>query len=195
MTIVLAMGSINVAARADGSTPHGHAKEPPKSAAPAQGTMGHGMMDQGMMDQGMMGQGMMGQGMLQMPQMNPARGRELFASKGCVVCHSINGVGGTDATALDATTMPRLMNPFEFTAKMWRGAEAMIYLQRDELGEQIEFSGDELADIIAFVHHHEEQAKFSEADIPPRIKGLMHHMGEEQSEEHKKEHETDKPKE
>ncbi len=156
------------------------------------GSPGQGNM---MMDPGMMEPGMMGRGMLRMPQMDPARGRKLFASKGCVVCHSVNGIGGTDATALDAATMPRPMNPFEFTAKMWRGAEAMLYLQREELGEQIEFTGDELADIIAFVHHPEEQKKFSEADIPPRIKDLIHHMGEEQSEEHENEHKTDKPKE
>jgi len=141
----------------------------------------------------MMGQGMMGPGLM-MPSMDPARGRELFASKGCVVCHSINGVGGTDAPQLDASTMPRLMNPFEFTAKMWRGAEAMIYMQREELGEQIEFTGDELADIIAFVHHPEEQKKFSKKDIPPRIEELMHHMDEDQTEEHMMEHKADETK-
>ncbi len=27
---------------------------------------------------------------LMMPEMNAARGRELFAEKGCVVCHSVN---------------------------------------------------------------------------------------------------------
>jgi len=141
-----------------------------------------------MMDQGMMSPGLM------MPSMNPARGRQLFASKGCVVCHSINGVGGEDAPQLDASTMPHLMNPFEFTAKMWRGAEAMIYMQREELGDQIEFTGDELADIIAFVHSPAEQKKFSGKDIPPRIEKLMHHMDEDQSEEHKKEHQADETK-
>ena len=77
------------------------------------------------------------------------------------------------------------MNPFEFAANMWRGAEAMIYFQREVLGEQIEFTGDELADIIAFVHHPEEQTKFSENDIPERIKALMHHVEEDGPEEHK----------
>ncbi len=127
----------------------------------------------------MMGAEMMGnQPSLLMPMMNPARGRELFASKGCVVCHSINGVGGEDAPPLDAATMPGPMNPFEFTAKMWRGAQAMIYMQQEELGQQIEFNGQELADIIAFAHSPQEQQKFSENDIPPRIKDLMHHMEE-----------------
>lgn len=150
----------------------------------------HGQMGgqgTGMMDQGMMGPGLM------MPSMDAARGRQLFASKGCVVCHSVNGVGGEDAPPLDASTMSMPMNPFEFAARMWRGAEAMVALQREELGEPIELTGEELADIIAFVHHMEEQKRFSDADIPPRIKDLMHHM--EGQEEHEEEgaHESDKP--
>ena len=114
------------------------------------------------------------EGML-LPFMSPAKGRKLFASKGCVVCHSINGVGGEDAPALDAATMG-IMNPFDFAAKMWRGAATMIAVQEDELGEQIEFNGEELANIIAFVHSAEEQKKFSKADIPERITKLMGHM-------------------
>lgn len=79
---------------------------------------------------GMMGQGMMSPGLM-MPSMDAEHGKKLFASKGCVVCHSINGVGGEDAPPLDAATMPMPMSPFEFTAKMWRGAEAMVMLQRE----------------------------------------------------------------
>ena len=71
--------------------------------------------------------------------------------------------------------MDRVMNPFDFAAKMWRMAPAMIYAQEEALGEQILFTGDEIADIIAFVHHDEEQHKFSEADIPPKIQEWMDH--------------------
>ena len=110
---------------------------------------------------------------LLMPIMNPADGRMLFASKGCVVCHSINGVGGTDAPALDASTMPGPMNPFDFVARMWHGAPAMIAMQNAELGHQIQFTGQELADIVAFAHDAAEQAKFSESDIPDDIRKLM----------------------
>ena len=110
-----------------------------------------------------------------MPVMNPERGRKLFAEKGCVVCHSINGVGGEDAPPLDAENMPLPMNPFEFAARMWRGAGAMVVLQEEELGGQIELTGQELTDIIAFVHDPEEQKKFSEDDIPAEIRELMKH--------------------
>ncbi len=71
--------------------------------------------------------------------------------------------------------MQQVMSPFDFAAKMWRGAEAMIYLQREVLGEQITLTGQELADIIAFVHDDAEQHKFTEADVPPRMRALIGH--------------------
>lgn len=122
---------------------------------------------------------------LMIPSMNPTNGRKLFASKGCVVCHSVNGVGGTDAAPLDASTMGGMINPFDFVASMWRGAGQMIELQQKELGFQIEFTGRELGDIIAFVHHVEEQKKFSEADIPPEIRAAMSRMEQGEGEEGK----------
>lgn len=128
---------------------------------------------------GMMGGQMMnmpGTRNMRMPRMDSTRGRELFINKGCVTCHSINGVGGHDATALDAHTMTEMMNPFDFAAKMWLMAPAMIAAQEDALGEQILFSGDELADIIAFVHDDREQHHLSDANIPPRIREMMNHQ-------------------
>jgi len=119
---------------------------------------------------------------LMIPSMNATNGRKLFASKGCVVCHAVNGVGGTDAVPLDASTMIGMINPFDFVASMWRGARPMIDLQNEELGGQVEFTGRELGDIIAFVHHAEEQRKFSEADIPPDIKAAMTAMEMKESE-------------
>lgn len=115
---------------------------------------------------------------LVLPRMDSAEGRELFASKGCVVCHSINGVGGVDAPMLDAEFMDLPMNPFDFAARMWMGAEAMVELQRDELGDVIYLDGDELAAIIAFVHDAGEQAKFSDDDIPEEIEAMMAHAEE-----------------
>jgi len=110
---------------------------------------------------------------LVLPRMNPANGKKLFASKGCVVCHSINGVGGTDAPSLDASTMDPVMSPFDFFAKMWKGAEPMIAMQNNEIGHQIEFTGQDLADIIAFAHNKAVQKTFTEADIPDDIKEHM----------------------
>ena len=113
--------------------------------------------------------------MMAMPMMSPERGMFLFAEKGCVTCHSINGVGGHDATALDAHSMVRMMNPFEFAAKMWRMAPAMIAAQEEAFGEQITFNGDELADIIAFVYSDAQQHKFNAGMLTPRVIKMMNH--------------------
>ena len=149
----------------------GEAKAAPQAAEPAPGGQkngGHVMMGRDRMSSPDMPN-------MRMPSMNPTRGRKLFVSKGCVACHAINGVGGHDATNLDAHTMQAMMNPFEFAAKMWAMAPAMIYAQEEALGEQILFTGDELADIIAFVHNDEAQHDFGEADLTPEARKMMQH--------------------
>ena len=108
-----------------------------------------------------------------MPPMDPERGRHVFVEKGCVACHSVNGVGGDLGPALDAADMPRPMNAFEFTARMWRGAAAMMALQEDLLGEVISLDGQDLADLVAFAHDAEEQAKLSMDQVPERFHGLI----------------------
>ncbi len=113
---------------------------------------------------------------LYFPRMNSEKGMRLFASKGCVACHAVNGVGGHGAKNLDAHAMDKLMNPFEFVAKMWRMAPAMIAAQEEVLGEQITFTGEEIAHIIGFVHDDERQHKFTEAMIPPNVRKLMNHV-------------------
>jgi mono/diheme cytochrome c family protein len=110
---------------------------------------------------------------LVLPKMNPQRGRELFVSKACVVCHAINGVGGQDAAPLDASTMDPAGNPFEFFARMWLGTKPMLALQEERLGQQAELTADELGDIVAFIHDEAMQKSFSEQEIPKSIKNLM----------------------
>lgn len=58
---------------------------------------------------------------------------------------------------------------------MWRGAETRVAQPRELFGEPIDLSGQDLADIIGFVHDAEEQKKFSEADIPHDIQKLLGH--------------------
>jgi len=113
---------------------------------------------------------------LVMPLMSPARGKVQFVAKGCVACHAINGVGGHDAPPMDAHNLKGgFMNPFDFAAKMWNHAPAMIAAQEGAWGEQVYFTGEELADIIAFIHDDEAQHAFSEKDITAKAKKMMHH--------------------
>lgn len=65
------------------------------------------------------------------------------------------------------------MNPFEFTARMWRGTGAMVMMQEDELGGLIDLTGQELTNIIAFVHDPEERRRFSAAGIPAAMAEMM----------------------
>ncbi|MBT6119789.1 MAG: c-type cytochrome [Rhodospirillaceae bacterium] len=112
---------------------------------------------------------------LAMPMMNSNRGMALFVEKGCVTCHAVNGVGGHDATALDAHAMANVMNPFDLAAKMWDVAPYMIAAQEEAFGEQLHFTGEELADIIAFVHDDGVQHRLTEEMITPRIRKMMDH--------------------
>lgn len=108
-----------------------------------------------------------------MPKMDAELGRELFGSKGCVTCHSVNGVGGEDASPLDAHDMEPYMNPFDMAAKMWRMAPFMIEAQEEELGEQIQFTGDELSSIIAFLHDDAEQHEFTLESLSSEMQEML----------------------
>jgi cytochrome c len=108
-----------------------------------------------------------------LPRMDPERGKLLFASKGCVACHQVNGVGGTYGAPLDSYSYGRVISPFDFFARMWLGAGPMIALQKKEVGGQITFTGQDLADIVAFLQDQAVQQTFSEDDIPNYIKALM----------------------
>ncbi len=110
---------------------------------------------------------------LALPPMDSHRGRKLFLDKGCVVCHSVNGVGGVVGPSLNAADMPHPMNAFEFAARMWRGAPAMIQMQQDLLGEVISLSGQDLADLVAFAHDEAEQSELETEQIPMRYRALI----------------------
>lgn len=106
-----------------------------------------------------------------LPLADAAHGRQLFVSKGCVICHSVNGVGGRAAPALDAIaveegdTVPPV-DPLDFVARMWRGAPAMLDLQAIELGYQIELTAKDLADLSVFASDAGIQSDFSLEDVP-----------------------------
>ncbi|WP_159588894.1 c-type cytochrome [Chelativorans xinjiangense] len=107
---------------------------------------------------------------LAVPPMDAHRGRELFMAKGCVACHQVNDVGGEIGPALNAADMPSPMNAFEFAARMWRGAGAMVGMQQELLGEQINLTGQELLNLVAFAHDEAEQREVSKDDIPAEFR-------------------------
>lgn len=110
---------------------------------------------------------------LVLPSMNPAKGRVYFATRACVVCHSVNGVGGKNAVALDIEVRPATVDVLGFISRMWRGGTPMLALQRRLFAEQIDLTAEELGDIIAFLHSPAEQDRFSKKDIPKFIQEFM----------------------
>jgi hypothetical protein len=110
------------------------------------------------------------QQLIVMPDVDAARGRRLFVTKGCVSCHSVKDVGGKAAPALDAPEEGTPVNLLDFAARMWRGAPAMQELQALELGYRIELSGGEIGDLAIFVSDLEAQRGFSIDEIPDLLR-------------------------
>ena len=104
--------------------------------------------------------------MIAVPSPDAREGRALFVFKGCVVCHSVNGVGGRAAAALDAQPGQRSIDLLGFVSRMFLGASAMLDLQATELGYQIALQPREIGDLAAFVYDSAAQAGFSYADVP-----------------------------
>ncbi|MEX6632032.1 c-type cytochrome [Hyphococcus lacteus] len=105
---------------------------------------------------------------------DPLNGRELFVEKGCVICHSTNGVGGKAAPALDAEIGAPPVDPLDFAARMWLGAPAMVELQSIELGYTIHLTADEIADIAAFAADRDAQKGLTPDSLPQNIReGLL----------------------
>jgi len=100
-------------------------------------------------------------------------GRAVFVQKGCVMCHSANGVGGKAAPALDAEVGGPPIDPLDFAARMWAGAPAMIELQSIELGYTVSLSGQDLADLAAFAASIEEQRKLTADQIPEGMRDSL----------------------
>ncbi|NIA69184.1 c-type cytochrome [Pelagibius litoralis] len=110
---------------------------------------------------------------LVVPLADAEQGLEIFVGKGCVVCHSVNGIGGKAAPALDVAGNQPYFDVFDFAARMWRGAPTMIVLQEMELGYQIDLTGEDLAHLAAFAADLEVQRRFAETDIPEVIRDWM----------------------
>jgi len=99
--------------------------------------------------------------------MNARRGRILFVTKGCVMCHAANNVGGRAAPPLDAPENgAREINPLVFSVRMWEGAPAMVSLQRIELGYQIDLDAQDIADLAAFAASADEQKLLTVDSLP-----------------------------
>ncbi len=83
---------------------------------------------------------------------SPRRGRELFTTKRCVVCHSIAGVGGTAGPDLGARARELVGSMSGIAGLMWNHSQGMsAEFSRRGLA-RVQFSGEEMADILAYLY-------------------------------------------
>ena len=103
------------------------------------------------------------------PNIDPIRGKQLFVQRNCILCHSVNGVGGNIGPALDADDNTRAVDLLGFAARMWRGSSAVIKLQESAFDYQIDLEGYEIGDIAAFAYDLETQKSLVTDDLPPEV--------------------------
>lgn len=108
-----------------------------------------------------------------LPVIDALRGRRLFVTKGCFICHSVKGVGGKAAPPLDATSSNVPIDVLGFVGRMWKGAPLMFELQSMELGYRVELKAGEMADLAGFIGNAKAQEGFSLAEIPEVVRDWM----------------------
>ncbi len=77
------------------------------------------------------------------------RGRDLFDTKRCVLCHQIGGVGGVVGPSL--STSGTIQAPIEFATAMWNHGPAMSGAMQARGIARPRFTGTELRDLIAYI--------------------------------------------
>lgn len=81
---------------------------------------------------------------------NALDGAEVYGSKGCVKCHAINGLGGTEGP--DLARFPRSRTFYDLMAAIWNHLPGMVGRMR-ELGiERPRLTPEESGDLIAFLY-------------------------------------------
>lgn len=80
---------------------------------------------------------------------NPIAGAQVFGAKGCVTCHSVNGLGGK--VGPDLGRIPQRRSFYELAATMWNHLPRMSAEMRERGIERPQMSAQDVADLIAFL--------------------------------------------
>ncbi len=83
------------------------------------------------------------------PTQNALAGARVFGVKGCVRCHAINGLGGTEGPDFGRFSRPRSF--YDFSASMWNHLPMMVERMRALGIDPPQLKAQEIADLIAFL--------------------------------------------
>lgn len=84
---------------------------------------------------------------------NADRGKEIWMAKGCTMCHSFAGAGGTDAPALDFMRGNLSVHSIAgMSGTIWNHLPGMLARFRQEKIPFPTISPDEMADLTAYLH-------------------------------------------
>lgn len=81
---------------------------------------------------------------------NPRRGKELVRSKGCLTCHSVNGVGGS--LGPDFARLRWDFSVTEIAGLMWNHGSEMALRMKQKKIQWPRFKDGEMADLIAYLY-------------------------------------------
>lgn len=82
---------------------------------------------------------------------DPAHGRELFREKGCILCHAVDGEGGT--VGPDLGRNQKLLHTLtQLSGQMWNHSPEMGQAMKSKGIERPRFEGREMPDLIAYLY-------------------------------------------
>jgi mono/diheme cytochrome c family protein len=82
------------------------------------------------------------------PPGDTARGRELYTSRHCILCHRVGNVGGVIGPALDG--LRNVASPIDLASDLWNHAPTMAEEMRTRGVERPVLSGRDIDDLLAF---------------------------------------------
>lgn len=80
---------------------------------------------------------------------DPAAGARAFRDKGCQTCHAVGGAGAKVGPALDK--YGRFASPLFLSAALWEHGRAMAQTMREREIRRPRFSGQDIANLLAFL--------------------------------------------
>jgi cytochrome c2 len=83
---------------------------------------------------------------------SPRRGRELFAGKQCIACHSVGGAGGKGGPDLGGRSRDFVGSMSAIAGLMWNHSQRMTEEFTRRGIPRVTFSGQEMADIMAYLY-------------------------------------------